>query len=425
MDILIIGSGGREHALGLKLFEENKENNLFFSPGNGGTDSIGKNIELDLNNHNLVVEFCISKGIEFVIIGPEQPLVNGLSDSLRKQNIKVFGPNKNAARIEGDKSFAKNLMYKYNVPTAVYKTFSKNEFPEAVQYIKYGKFPIVIKASGLAAGKGVIIAQSFTEAENTLNEIMNKFIFGSSGDKVVIEEFLEGEELSVFVVTDGEDFVILPPAQDHKRIGENDTGKNTGGMGAYSPVPFVTEKLISEIESNVIKPTLKGLVESDSKFNGCLYCGLINTKDGIKVIEFNCRFGDPEIQAVLQLIDGDFLELLNSTAEGNINKNAVKYNGGSAICIVAASGGYPDRYENGYEITGLEENFDKEIRIIHAGTKKVQNKIFSNGGRVLNIVSSIKQNDLSLCKTIVYKVLDKVKFEKIYFRKDIGFKAIK
>ncbi len=385
MNILIIGSGGREHAIGLKIFEENKNCNLYFSPGNGGTDNIGKNI--NLNNSDQILDFCKNTNIGLVVIGPEQPLVDGLADKLREKSILTFGPSKNAARIEGDKKFSKNLMKEYNIPTANFKTFTSHQFETAIEYLKNENFPIVLKASGLAAGKGVIIANNFSEAKSALEDMMLNSKFGSAGETVVIEEFLIGEELSVFVVTDGEDYVILPPSQDHKRIGEGDTGKNTGGMGAYSPVPFVNVELMQEIEDKVILPTLKGLKEKDSKFNGCLYCGLINTKEGIKVIEYNCRFGDPEIQAVLQLIEGDFTELLLSTAKGTVNKNSVKYNGGSAICIVSASGGYPDNYEKGFEITGLVDNSDT-VKIIHAGTCKKDGKIFTSGGRVSKYCSN-------------------------------------
>ena len=424
MNILILGSGGREHAIGLKIKEDDPKTEIFFAPGNGGTIGIGKNIELDINDEKNIIEFCIQRNIELVIVGPEQPLVNGLSDKLRKSKIVVFGPNKNAARIEGDKSFAKDLMLQYSVPTAEYKTFGKNDFNNALEFVKNGNFPVVIKAAGLAAGKGVIIAKDISEAEEALTDIMMNSIFGNAGDKVVIEEFLDGEELSVFVITDGSDYVILPPAQDHKRIGDGDTGKNTGGMGAYTPVPFVSDELIFEIEKNVIIPTLKGLQDTDSKFNGCLYCGLIKTKNGIKVIEFNCRFGDPETQAVLELIEGNFLELLHSTAKGKVNKNSVKNNNGSAVCIVAVSGGYPDKYEKGFEISGLDQKFENNVKIIHAGTKFENGKILTTGGRVLNIVASINKNDLKQCKTIAYDALRKVDFEKIFYRKDIGFKAI-
>lgn len=423
MNILIVGSGGREHAIGLKIFEENKNCNLFFSPGNGGTETIGKNVILNLKNSEQIIDFSKNTNIELVIIGPEQPLVDGLADQLRNNSILAFGPGKNAARIEGDKKFSKNLMKEYNIPTANFETFSTDQFEDALEYLKSGNFPIVLKASGLAAGKGVIIANTFKEAKSALEDMMQRSIFGAAGETVVIEEFLIGQELSVFVVTDGNDYVILPPSQDHKRIGEGDTGKNTGGMGAYSPVPFVNAELIEEIENNVILPTLKGMREKDSLFNGCLYCGLINTKEGIKVIEYNCRFGDPEIQAVLQLVEGDFLELLLSIAKGKVNVSSVKYNGGSAICIVAASGGYPENYEKGFEITGLSKN-SETVKIIHAGTIKKDDKIFTSGGRVLNIVAVSRNNSLTDCITNGYIVIDKVKYNNIYFRKDIGFKAL-
>jgi len=424
MNILIIGSGGREHAIALKLFEENNDLKLFLAPGNGGTIKIANNVKIDINNSFEIIEFCKDNYIDMVIIGPEQPLVEGLADKLREQSMLVFGPNKNAARIEGDKQFSKNLMKENNIPTAAFKAFGKEEYLDAVEYLKAGNFPIVLKASGLAAGKGVIIANDFPEAKSALDDMMQNSIFGSAGDVVVIEEFLEGEELSVFVVTDGENYTILPASQDHKRIGEGDSGKNTGGMGAYSPLKFVNNELINEIEKNVIIPTLRGLIDKDSKFNGCLYCGLIKTKDGIKVIEFNCRFGDPEIQAVLQLLEGSFLELMVSTAKGEVNATAVKYNGGSAICVVAASGGYPEDYKKGYEITGLPDN-TSDIKIIHAGTINKGDTVFTNGGRVLNIVAISSKNDLNVCKTICYDVLANIKFEDIYFRNDIGFRAIK
>lgn len=423
MNILIIGSGGREHAIALKLYEENNNHKLFIAPGNGGTVSVGENITLNITSNTEIIQFCQQNSISLVVIGPEQPLVDGLADILRQNNIATFGPNKSAARIEGDKKFSKNLMKDYNIPTAAFKTFSNKEYNEAIEYLENGKFPIVLKASGLAAGKGVIIANDLIEAKTALEDMMKNSVFGSAGDTVVIEEFLEGEELSVFVITDGTDYVILPPSQDHKRIGEGDTGKNTGGMGAYSPVPFVNDELIKEIETKVILPTLKGLRKNDSKFNGCLYCGLIKTKDGIKVIEYNCRFGDPEIQAVLQLIEGDFLELLQSTAIGKVNKDAVKYNGGSAICIVAASGGYPDKYEKGYKIEGISPNSDI-LKTIHAGTSEKNGDIITSGGRVLNIVAVSSKNDLNECKRIGYSALEKVKYNNKYFRSDIGFKAL-
>ena len=394
MNILIIGSGGREHAIALKLFEENPNNKLYIAPGNGGTAELGMNIAINISDSKEAINFCKANSVELVIIGPEKPLVDGLADDLRNESILVFGPGKLAARIEGDKEFAKILMKESHIPTADFKSFNKNQFNEAIEYLEKSEFPTVIKASGLAAGKGVIICNDFNEARNALD-----------------------------VVTDGEDYVILPASQDHKKIGEGDTGPNTGGMGAYSPIKFLNEELLLEIENNVIIPTLKGLRDKNAKFNGCLYCGLIKCADGIKVIEFNCRFGDPEIQAVLQLIDGDFLRLLTSTAKGNIDKNCVGYNGKSAMCVVAASGGYPGKYEKGFEITGLPDNSD-QIKVIHAGTKLENGKLYTHGGRVLNIVAISSKNNITDCKTIGYSVLDKVKFDNIYFRRDIGFKAL-
>ena len=309
------------------------------------------------------------------MIGPEKPLVNGLSDLLRDNSIKVFGPSSNAARIESEKSYAKKLMKKYKIPTADFVEFSSDEYSSALDYLKTASYPKVIKADGLAAGKGVIICNSFEEAEQTLNSIFKEKIFGKSGDKIVIEEFLIGEEASIFAITDGEKFVTLPSAQDHKRIGDNDTGKNTGGMGSYSPAPIVTPKILREVEEKIIAPTLNALLKENNKFIGCLYCGLMLTKSGPKVIEFNCRFGDPETQSVLPLLEGDFLELLYSAASGSLNSKAVKYNGGSSVCIIAASKGYPDSYKTGYRITGFEKIDDPEVVVFHSGTKAGRKQI--------------------------------------------------
>jgi len=424
MKILIIGSGGREHAIALKLFEENRNNQLFISPGNGGTEALGENITLDLSDSDEIIKFCKDHRIDLVFIGPEKPLVDGLADTLRENSLLVFGPNKKAARIEGNKEFSKNLMREYNIPTAEFKSFSKSEYDSALQYLSNGNFPIVLKASGLAAGKGVIIANDLNEAKSALDDMMVTSVFGSAGDIIVIEEFLEGEELSIFAVTDGNEYVVLPASQDHKRIGEGDKGKNTGGMGAYAPLGFMSQDLMDEIENKVIIPTLKGLSEKNSKFNGCLYCGLIKTEEGVKVIEFNCRFGDPEIQAVIQLLNGNFFDLIYSTACGKVRKDAVKYTGGSSMCVVAASGGYPEIYEKGFQIEGLPLN-SNELKIIHAGTEKKDNRILTSGGRVLNIVAISSQNNLKHCKTIAYNALSKIKFNGIYFRNDIGFRALK
>ncbi len=316
-------------------------------------------------------------------------------------------------------------MTKYNVPTSSYVEFNSEQYDEAINYCKKSKYPLVIKADGLAAGKGVLICNYFEEAQSSLNETLKEKVFGVSGEKIIIEEFMIGEEASIFAITDGEDFVILPSAQDHKRIGENDTGKNTGGMGAYSPAPLITNELLKEIETKIIQPVINGLKKENKKFNGCLYAGIMITKDGPKVVEFNCRFGDPETQAVLPLLNGDFLELLYSAAQGKINKNSVSYNGGSAVCVVASSKGYPGDYEKGKVITGLEKIDDENNFIFHAGTKKLDDKIVTSGGRVLAVVSSIGTNDLKLVKSKAYEALSKINFEGIYFRKDIADKGIK
>ncbi len=424
MNVLLIGSGGREHAIALALSKSKKLSKLYCAPGNPGTKSIAENVSIEISDHKLVIDFCFSNQIDLVVVGPEQPLVDGLSDSLRENSILVFGPSSNAARIESSKAFAKEIMISANVATAVYKEFSIDQFEDSLDYLRHTQYPLVIKADGLAAGKGVIICNYFSEAETAIKEIFVDKIFGNSGNKIIIEEFLTGEEASVFAITDGEDFICLPAAQDHKRIGDNDTGKNTGGMGAYSPAPLITIDLQSQIEKEIIAPTINALNKSGNKFIGCLYAGLMITATGPKVIEFNCRFGDPETQAVLPLLDGDFLELLYSAAKGKVNKSSVKYSGGCSVCIVAASGGYPDKFEKGFEITGLNLN-DENIIIYHAGTLERDGKIYTNGGRVLGITSVLDSNDLRKAKRIAYEAIDKISFERMYYRKDISDKAFK
>lgn len=424
MNVLVIGAGGREHAIALALRKSEKLKRLFCSPGNPGTKTIAENIALNISDHNNVIEFCKSNEINLVVVGPEQPLVDGLADSLRENSILVFGPSSNAARIESSKSFAKRIMNNAQVATAAYKEFYVNQFEETLDYLKGIKYPIVLKADGLAAGKGVIICGDFSEAKEAVKDFFVNKIFGSSGDKIIIEEFLTGEEASVFAITDGEDFVCLSAAQDHKRIGDNDTGKNTGGMGAYAPTPLITEKLQQKIEKEIIAPTLNELKRSGNKFIGCLYAGLIITESGPKVIEFNCRFGDPEAQVVLPLIEGDFLELLYSAANGKIEKNSVKYSGGCSVCIVAASGGYPDKYEKGLLINGLDLT-NENIIIYHAGTIEKDGNILTNGGRVLGVTSVINSNDLLTAKKIAYQAIEKISFDRMYYRKDISDKALK
>jgi phosphoribosylamine--glycine ligase len=424
MNVMIIGSGGREHALALKIKQSPNLLNLFIMPGNPGTAFLGENVQINPSNQKEVLNFCDEKEIDLIVIGPEQPLVDGLADVLRENNFTVFGPNKEAAQIEASKSFAKEIMAEAEVPTAGYIEFTAKNYNLAKEYIKEKKYPCVIKADGLAAGKGVFVCNSSVEAEDALKAIFLDKAFGKSGEKLLVEEFLEGEEASVFAICDGEDFISLPASQDHKRIGDNDTGKNTGGMGAYAPAPIVTPKIFEEIKNRIISPTLNTLKKNNKPFIGCLYAGLMITDDGPKVIEFNCRFGDPETQVVLPVVEGDFLKLLYTAAIGDLDKKLLAYNGGASVCVVAASKGYPDSYRKGFEITGLDV-LPFDIIVYHAGTKDLNEKIITNGGRVLGVTSAIPEFNLQLAKEKAYKALSKINFENIYYRKDIADKALK
>jgi phosphoribosylamine--glycine ligase len=424
MNVVIIGSGGREHALALKITESPTPNKLYILPGNPGTRFLGENININPSEQNKILDFCKEKNIDLVIIGPEQPLVDGLANELRDNNINVFGPNKEAALIESSKHFAKKVMKESGVPTAKYLPFTSNMLGPAREYIRSKKYPCVIKTDGLAAGKGVFVCNDSTEAEEALNLIFRDKVFNESGEKVLVEEYLTGEEVSVFAICDGNEFVCLPASQDHKRIGDNDTGKNTGGMGAYAPAPIVTPQLFEQIKNRILYPVVKTLNKRNASFIGCLYAGLIITDEGPKVIEFNCRFGDPETQVVLPVIKGDFLHLLYTAAQGKIDKAAVEYNGGSSVCVIAASGGYPDSYEKGFDITGLDE-LRADIIIYHAGTKEINGKVITNGGRVLGVTSVLPDFNLMLAKDLAYNALEKIKFKNIYYRRDISDKAFK
>lgn len=424
MKVALIGSGGREHAIAYKLIDSEKLDKLYIVPGNPGTAKLGENVEINFNDKHTVLDFCKQNQIDFVIIGPEKPLVDGLADLLQKNSISVFGPSASAARIESEKSYAKTLMKKYKIPTADYVEYTSDQYQECLDYLSNVSYPKVIKADGLAAGKGVIICNDFSTAQQTIDEIFREKIFGKSGDKILIEEFLEGQEVSVFAITDGDDFITLPASQDHKRIGDNDNGKNTGGMGAYSPVPFVSQKIMNEIETKIISLILKAQAEEKNKFSGCLYCGLMITNQGPKVVEFNCRFGDPETQVVLPLLEGDLLELLYSAAIGKLNPKSVWYAGGASVCVIAASKGYPDEYKIGYKISGIESIDDPEIVIYNAGTKLSGNELLTNGGRVLGVTSIINRNDISEARLKAYNAIEKIHFKDIYYRKDIALKAV-
>lgn len=424
MNVAIIGGGGREHALGWGVRKSPLCDAIYFLPGNVGTAKIGENTNIDTTDHQKVFEFCTEKKVELIIVGPEIPLVEGLSDFLRNKKIAVFGPSQKASLIEADKIYAKEVMQRAGVPTAKYNQYNRDEIAEAIDFADSIGYPVVVKANGLAAGKGVSICDNKIEVEKILTEIFQKNIFGKSGDKVLIEEFLIGDEASIFAITDGANFVTLPAAQDHKRIGDGDTGKNTGGMGAYAPTGLITETLLQEIKSSIIEPVLNQLESENNPFAGCLYCGLIITEEGPKVIEFNCRFGDPETQVVVPLLDGDFLKLLFTSASGDLDINAVSYNGGSAVTVIAASDGYPDSYRKGFEINLPDIEMESSI-VFHSGTTFFDEKIVTNGGRVLSVTSVNETNNLEETIQNAYSLINKINFEDIYFRKDIGQKGLK
>ena len=415
MKILIVGSGGREHAIAQTLLKSPNVEKVFCSPGNGGTATLAhcQNLAVAVDDFAGIIQVVKDNGIELVVVGPEVPLAMGIADYLQQQEIAVFGPVKAGAKIEASKSWAKDLMLEGNIPTAKFATFTDAVI--AKKYIQQQGAPIVIKADSLAAGKGVIVAMTEAEATTAIDEL-----FGLGFDTLVIEEFLQGEEASVLALTDGKTIIPLLPAQDHKRIGEGDTGKNTGGMGAYAPAPLVTPDIMQRIEREVLQPTIDTLNHRGIDYHGILYAGLMITPKGDpKVVEFNCRFGDPETQAVLPLLDTPLDELMLACVRGELANVNIKWKPGSAVCVVAAAGGYPDTYEKGKEITGLDTVTDATV--FHAGTKKEGDRILTNGGRVLGITAV--GNTLSEAISQVYSAIAKIHFEDLSYRKDIGKKA--
>ena len=417
MNILLLGDGGREHAIAWKLAQSPKLKKLFVSPGNAGTGLIAKNVSLNLKNHSQVVEWCKRNKIELVIVGPDNLLADGIVDSLVDAKILTFGPSKSAAEIEWSKVFAKSFMREERIPTAKFRTFK--EAAKAKKYILKQKFPLVIKASGLAFGKGVIIAKSYEEAIVAVEDVQEKKIFGRAGNEIIIEEYLEGPEVSIHVFSDGKSFVLFPPSRDHKRAFDNDKGPNTGGMGTIAPVPGVTDELVFKIESEIVKPTLEGLLRCGRKFVGVLFPGIIITADGPKVLEFNARFGDPETQSYMRLLKTDLLDILFACAKGTLKDIAIEWENKSSCCVIMASGGYPGLYKKGVEIKGLvKAEKVNSIVIFHAGTKQKGNKFFTNGGRVLGVTATGKNLKDAVKES--YKAVREINFEGMQFRKDIG-----
>lgn len=423
MNVLLLGSGGREHAIAWKIAQSSQLDELYIAPGNAGTRKHGKNVNIQVNDFQAIKEFVIEKQIDMVVVGPEDPLVNGIVDFFKEdeflKKIAVIGPNKLAAQLEGSKDFAKNFLNRHKIPTAKHRTFTKDTLNEGLAFLKSLKGPYVLKADGLAAGKGVLIIEKLEDAQK---ELLNMFeLKNKSFQKVVIEEFLKGTELSAFVLLDGDGYKILPEAKDYKRIGEGDTGLNTGGMGAVSPVPFAANGFMDKVQNQIIIPTVKGLKADNIDYRGFLFIGLINVKGDPFVIEFNCRMGDPETEVVMPRLKSDLLDLFEGVATQTLSERDVQFDARSATTVVLVSGGYPGPFEKGKTIYGL--NAVENSFIFHAGTSSDGPEVKTNGGRVLAVTSMGKSIEESLKKT--YDTIDGLEFDNSYYRKDIGLDLLK
>ncbi|MFY7879928.1 MAG: phosphoribosylamine--glycine ligase [Lacibacter sp.] len=428
MNILLLGSGGREHALAWKMHQSSLCSQLYIAPGNAGTSQYGTNVDLPISKDFQVMEsFCRTHSIQMIVVGPEDPLVQGVYDYFEAAHLResfgpswlgVIGPSGEAAQLEGSKAYAKLFMQRHNIPTASYKEFSSENYDAGYEYIRNHTLPVVLKADGLAAGKGVIIATDREEALREYELMLRQSKFGAAGNKVVVEEFLSGIELSVFVLTDGAHYLLLPEAKDYKRIGEGDTGLNTGGMGAISPVPFANGDFMKKVEERIIKPTIEGLRKEQLTYKGFVFFGLIKVGDDPYVIEYNCRMGDPETEVVIPRLKSDLVSLFVSTSKQQLNQVVLEQDQRSAVTIVAVSGGYPGDYKKGLEITGLETSENNTI-LFHAGTKSTEGKIVTNGGRVLAVTTL--SNSLSSAVKQSRKLLEQVQFDGMYYRKDIGY----
>ena len=421
MTILLLGSGGREHAFAWKMLQSPLCTKLFVAPGNAGTESIATNVNLKITDFDAIKAFALSEKIEMVVVGPEDPLVKGIFDFFQNdsdlKHIPVIGPSKQGAQLEGSKEFAKEFLVKHNIPTAGYDSFTKETVENGCAFLETLQPPYVLKADGLAAGKGVLIIKDLEEAKDELRNMLVHSKFGEASSKVVIEEFLDGIELSCFVLTDGKNYKILPTAKDYKRIGEGDTGLNTGGMGAVSPVPFADAVLLEKIESRIVKPTIEGLQKDGIQYKGFVFIGLINVKGEPIVIEYNVRMGDPETEVVIPRLKSDLVELFLAVANEKLDEKTLEIDSQSAATIMVVSGGYPEEYVNGKVISGVENVSDSIV--FHAGTKTDNGKVISNGGRVLAVTSLGTNFEEAIKKS--YQNIDKLHFDTMYFRKDIGF----
>ena len=421
MKILIIGSGGREHTIAWKLSQSQLVKKIFIAPGNAGTALVGKNVDIGVNEFEKLAEFAKKEKIGLTIVGPEDPLVKGIVNFFEGKNLNIFGPTKKAAIMEGSKTFTRDLLKKYNIPSAEYAAFENAD--EAKAYLKEKGAPIVVKADGLAAGKGVVVAETIEEAEKAINEMILDKRFGESGAKILLEEKLIGEEASYLIFSDGKNILPMVSSQDHKRIFDKDLGLNTGGMGAYSPAPIVTKEMEQKVLAKIMQPTIDAMAKEGRVFKGILYAGLMITKDGPKIVEFNARFGDPETQVILPRLESDLAEIMQACIDGNLNEKKIKWSDKACCCVVMASGSYPEKYEKGKEIIGLEEASKiPETIVFHAGTKNEDGKILTNGGRVLGVTALGTNIKESINKA--YKAVEKISFQGAQYRKDIGQKAL-
>ncbi len=426
MNILLIGSGGREHTLAWKLKQSTLCNDLYIAPGNAGTAQLGTNIDISPKDFSRLQTFCIEKNIEMLVVGPEEPLVMGIVNSFKNndatKNMHIIGPSKEAALLEGSKSFAKNFMFENNIPTAAYKKFTIENYDEGVAYITNHSLPIVLKADGLAAGKGVIICKTTFEALTEYEVMLQKSKFGEAGKTIVVEQFLDGIEMSAFVATDGKNYVMLPTAKDYKRIGENDEGLNTGGMGAISPVPFADEDCMNKIIQKIVKPTMQGIQNAQLDYKGIIFIGLIKVNGEPFVIEYNCRFGDPETEVIIPRLENDLVELFTAIATETIEKINISISPKHAATVIAASGGYPGNYQTGLEIEGVESNISNDSMTFVAGAQMNNDKMVTSGGRVLAVTSLA--NSLQEAVEKSKQQLAKIHFQNMYYRRDIGFEFL-
>jgi len=422
MKVLVVGSGGREHTLVWKIAQSKKVDKIFCAPGNGGIKDQAELVNIKADDTEGLLKFAKKNNVDLTVVGPETPLVKGIVDRFSEGGLKIFGPPKDLAMLEGSKVFSKEAMKRFGVPTADFKVFDNPD--EAKEYLKEKRSPIVVKADGLAAGKGVVVAKTVPEAEQAIDDMLVKKIFGTAGERIILEDCLEGEEASILVFSDGKNIAPLVSSQDHKRIFDNDRGPNTGGMGAYSPAPIVPEGMLGDIINLVFRPIIDGLAKEGKFYKGVLYAGLMLTKKGMVVLEFNVRFGDPETQAILPRLKSDLVDALMACIEGSLDKINLEWDGRTCLCVVCASKGYPGSYEKHIEIHGLEDARKiKDIIAFHAGTTCEDGKIFTNGGRVLGVTGL--GDDIKSAKEYTYKAIDAIRFDGMHYRKDIGDKAIR